>query len=187
MTLGGDWCQMVVYGDANLRLGNASATCAMKTCYQTRPSGVDGYFYVPNATTNFLRVEKLFNDPFIVGDQTHGASPYPEIANYPDSSVDKCDIRFVAKLFGKNEGNPGWDYMADIVPDKSIDMKDIRTAAKNFGNVSQYFNPPTIFPGSWRLHSTRHRALKQNCLTLMVSRLSRKAPQASTSRKTASE
>jgi hypothetical protein len=141
---------MVVYGDGNLVLSSQHAVCAMKTCYQTRPFGMDGYFYVPNATTNALKVENWFTDPYAVGDPTGNSTPYPQIAHYPDGSVDMTDVRFEAKLFGKNEGQPGWEYMADVIPDRTIDMKDIRTAAKNFGFNTVYedfFTDPNYLNG----------------------------------------
>jgi hypothetical protein len=47
----------------------SSNACAMKT-------KVDGYFYLPNVTTNLLKVEMLFSNSDIEGDQT-GNQTYP--------------------------------------------------------------------------------------------------------------
>lgn len=109
--------------------------CALKT------RTTDGYFYIPNKSivnATALRVEMVFNDSKIVGDQTGATSPYPAIAHYPDTDVDGLDLSFVASKFGKIEGDVGWDYMADVVPDGSIDGADISAVARNFGNVGSY-------------------------------------------------
>jgi len=105
--------------------------CAMKT-------RTDGYFYVPNVATDLLKIEMLFDNQNITGDQTGGTSPYSSIQNYPDGTVDMKDVRFVSEKFGLVEGQSGWDYMADLYPDRKIDMKDIRTASKNFGKSGTY-------------------------------------------------
>ena len=55
--------------------------CAMKT-------KTDGYFYVPNVAINLLKIEMLFDNQNITGDQTDGTSPYSTITAYPDGFVD---------------------------------------------------------------------------------------------------
>jgi len=100
----------------------------------------NGYFYVPNVATDLLKIEMLFDNQNITGDQTDGTSPYSSIQNYPDRKVDMKDLRFVCEIFGLLEGQSGWDYMADLYPDRKIDMKDIRTASKNFGKNGTYIN-----------------------------------------------
>lgn len=58
---------------------------------------------------------------------------------YPDGLVDMRDIAFVASKFGTEEGDPGWDPLADLtgpehlVPDGQVDMRDIAVVAKAFG------------------------------------------------------
>jgi hypothetical protein len=44
----------------------------------------DGCFYVPTVTTGLLKIEMLFDDSGIEGDQTGGTSPYESIKSYPD-------------------------------------------------------------------------------------------------------
>jgi hypothetical protein len=106
--------------------------CAMKT-------KTDGYFYVPNnASIGSLRIEELFNDSNIAGDQTGGISPYRSITRYPDGLVNTLDLSFVGSKNGLREGQAGWDYMADVVPDKVIDILDINVIGKNFGKSGTY-------------------------------------------------
>jgi len=108
--------------------------CAMKT-------RTDGYFYVPNVATDSVRIEMLFDNRNITGDQTGGTSPYSSIQNYPDGKVDMInDIKFISGKFGVNEGASGWDYMADVVPSRRIDIFDTRAAAINFGKSGTYIN-----------------------------------------------
>jgi hypothetical protein len=110
--------------------------CALKT-------KTDGYFYVPNpafVNVTVLRVEMVFNDSNLVGDQTGGPSPYPAIANYPDESVDGSDLIIVARSFGQPEGGARWNYMADVVPDRNIDGLDSIAVARNFGQPQYPFN-----------------------------------------------
>jgi hypothetical protein len=112
-----------------------SNACAMKT-------GVTGYFYKPNITTNLLKLEMLFDNQGLTGDQTGGTSPYPAVGNYPNGRVEGKDLGFVMGKFGSYEGRSDWDYMADIVPDKKIDGKDLEKVTGNFGNSGNY----TYFP-----------------------------------------
>ena len=89
----GVWSYMVVYGDGNIHLTPVNPLVAMKT-------KTDGRFYVPNATfvnTTFLKVEMLFDNANLTGDQTGGASPYPAIANYPGRQS-KRDGRFLREF-----------------------------------------------------------------------------------------
>jgi hypothetical protein len=107
------------------------ALCAMKT-------GTGGYFYVPNMETSLLKVEMMFSDSGLVGDQTGGTSPYSSIAWYPDGKIDGKDVFFIAKVYGKSEGEPGWDYMADVNGDGHCDGKDYYIVCKNFGGSGAY-------------------------------------------------
>jgi hypothetical protein len=128
----GNYYQMKVYGDGNLVLSNATIVCGMKTL-------ANGYFYVPNATISFLKVEFWYDGTLpapdcLVGDQYGATSPYPAIKEYPDQRVDGKDISFVAGKFGDDENMSGWDYMADVNADGVIDGKDIADVAIHFGN-----------------------------------------------------
>ena len=105
--------------------------CAMKT-------NTSGYFYIPNIATDLLKIEMLFDNQNITGDQTSGTSPYSSIGNYPNGLVDIRDISFIARKFGSEEGDSDWNYMADIVPDKQIDIRDISAANRNFGKDGTY-------------------------------------------------
>ena len=92
--------------DSNHTLKAYFGTPAMKT-------RTDGYFYVPNVATDLLKIEMLFNNLDIVGDQTGGTSPYSTITAYPDRIVDIEDVYQVALNFGKsgtyiNSTNPQW-------------------------------------------------------------------------------
>jgi hypothetical protein len=98
----------------------------------------DGIFYVPSIVSYPLKVEMLFNTAGLVGDQTGGTSPYSSINNYPDEYVGIDDIFFVAHHFGYEEGDSGWDYMADVIPDKYIGQDDINLVASHFGNSGTY-------------------------------------------------
>jgi len=110
--------------------------CALKT----KTDGVSWLFYVPNATfvnATALKVEMLFNESKMVGDQTgNNTHPYLEIANWPDWKVDAKDVAFVASKTsnGSKEGDPFWSYMADIWPDRKIDIRDVSAVSANFGN-----------------------------------------------------
>lgn len=114
--------------------------CALKT----KTDGVSWLFYVPNATfvnATALKVEMLFNDSKIIGDQTGNQThPYPEIANYPDGKVDAKDVAFVASKTsnGSKEGAPFWSYMADVWPSRKIDIRDLSAVSGNFGNRGNY-------------------------------------------------
>jgi len=85
----------------------APPTCAMKTKN-------DGYFYVPNVATDLLRIEMLFDNANLTGDQTGGTSPYSSISKWPDGHVNAKDAAFVGAAFGSQEGEANWNYMADI-------------------------------------------------------------------------
>ena len=124
------------YSNAYAYISGPFALCAMKTT-------TDGYFYVPNATyvnATSLRVEMLFTQSNITGDQTGAASPYPAIANYPDGKVSEADVTMVDDAFGSVEGGSNWNYMADILCLRAITMADLVTVLKNFGSTGSYSN-----------------------------------------------
>ncbi|RLI83298.1 hypothetical protein DRP04_01835 [Archaeoglobales archaeon] len=108
---------------------------------------VDGYFYVPTlgpflggetGPPRSLKVELLFDDEGLEGDQTGGESPYPELAHWPDSKVDVRDANFISSVYGTSEGDTDWDYMGDINADKKVDVKDQYIVQGNYGNVGTY-------------------------------------------------
>ena len=105
--------------------------CALKT-------RTDGYFYVPYVATDLLKIELLFDDSGIEGDQTGGTSPYSNIAEWPNGIVDMKDIYFVQLGFGKDEGYEGWNYMWDWIPDRRCDMKDVYGVILNYMNSGDY-------------------------------------------------
>lgn len=113
--------------------------CAMKTM-------ADGYFYVPEVTTNrLLKIEMLFDNSRLVGDQTGGTSPYSTIAAYPDGKVNINDVYLISKYFGKSEPYADVNaYMADVVPNRKIDINDVYAVNNNFGKTGTYI---TVFSG----------------------------------------
>jgi predicted membrane-bound dolichyl-phosphate-mannose-protein mannosyltransferase len=114
--------------------------CAMKT-------GVEGYFYMPNVTNNVLgivlKIELLFDDENLVGDQAGGVPPYPMSVVYPDGKVDSIDRQFIESYRGRNESGELWEYMADVVPDKIINDMDLLSANANFGKNGTYITDLT--------------------------------------------
>jgi hypothetical protein len=122
----------VEQGNTGFSIHNPIApACAMKT-------NTNGYFYVPSVATDLLKIEMLFNNSNLAGDQTGGTPPYSSIGNYPDGSVDMADVSFISDKYMCTEGSSGWDYMADVVPDKSIDMTDVSLAIDNFFKSGTY-------------------------------------------------
>ncbi len=107
------------------------AVCAMKTL-------TDGYFYIPNFDINALKIEFLFDDSDIEGDQTGGSSPYETISRWPDGIVDASDYQFVKVRVGQCEGSANWDYMADIKPDGVIDVVDYQIVRNNVPSAGNY-------------------------------------------------
>ncbi|MEM2386105.1 MAG: Ig-like domain-containing protein [Candidatus Bathyarchaeia archaeon] len=114
--------------------------CAMKT-------RVNGYFYVPKlgpflggatGPPASMKIELLFSDSGIEGDQTGGTSPYPQLTTWPDGRVDAKDLGFVSAKYGTVEGHANWDYMADIAADKVCDSKDNAIVNRNYGKVGSY-------------------------------------------------
>lgn len=132
--------QMKVYGDGDMHLSLSRPGAAMKT--KTR--GCPWLLYVPSSTvitTNFLKLEMLFDNQNLTGDQARSTSPYPAVENYPDGKVDGKDLGLVGGKFGSYEGRSDWDYMADIFPDRKIDGKDLGAVNENFGKNGTYIAP----------------------------------------------
>lgn len=138
--------QMKVYGNSNIHVSIAMPYCAMKT-------KSDGFFYIPNTITRFIKIDELFDGGNLTGDQTGGLPPYSSVSNWPDGKVDIRDISFINSKFGKHEGDNGWDYMADLYPDRKIDIRDVSSAAKSFGQVGSYIANLTGVTVAFRLSS----------------------------------
>jgi hypothetical protein len=98
----------------------------------------NGSFYVPNTGTDLLKVEMLFDNANLTGDQTGGTPLYSGISNWPDRYVNAKDSIFLGHAFGSKEGEANWNYMADIVPDKIISAKDSIKLGANFGRSGSY-------------------------------------------------
>jgi len=121
--------QMKVYGDGNMHIGNLCP--AMKT-------GTNGYFYKPDVASALLKIELLFDNQNITGDQTGGTPPYGAISNYPDTIVNVYDATFISSHAGESEGYYNWNYMADINPDRYIDLFDAIWVSRNSGKNGTY-------------------------------------------------
>jgi len=61
----------------------------------------------------------------------------------PDGKVDILDIATVAKVFGKQVYQWGYDYNADVIDDGKVDIMDIATVAKAYGTTQDdpKYNP----------------------------------------------
>jgi hypothetical protein len=105
--------------------------CGMKT-------GLDGRFYIPNVGESVLKIELLFDDENLVGDQAGGVAPSCMMITYPDGKVDETDVSFVKSHQGLVENVGGWNHMADIVPDKSINSMDLESVFNNYGKTGSY-------------------------------------------------
>jgi len=63
---------------------------------------------------------------------------------YPDGVIDMRDIAIVARAFGTEEGDPGWNPDADLtgpeylVPDGEVDMRDVALVARAFGTEALF-------------------------------------------------
>ena len=97
---------------------DSEAICAMKTM-------VDGYFYVPNVAIDFLKVEWLFDNQHLMGDQAGVNSPYDAIDYWPDGKVGCVDLSLLGSAWYTSEGDAGWEYMADINGDGIIGTSDL--------------------------------------------------------------
>jgi hypothetical protein len=115
---------------------------AMRTQYTGAGNPfVDGYFYVPNISAprnpKWVRVMSLFqldnNGLSFEGDQTGGSNDY--FTNVPDGKVDGKDGAIFSPIpLPTNEGDPKWDYMADINADTKITIDDKNIVSGNFGH-----------------------------------------------------
>jgi hypothetical protein len=125
---------------------------------------VSGYCYLPNPALNltlYLRIEEFYNDSKLVGDldsvvspaayqpgnvsftwQSHwmGKNPARE---YPDGRCSLTDVFDVFMAYGSAEGDPRWNYMADVSPDRVINLKDIFRVCVCYGHTGTYVWPYT--------------------------------------------
>jgi hypothetical protein len=112
--------------------------CAMK-------GKADGYICIPTVmNASELKVEFWNQTNNLSGDIRGCTSPYANLENWPDHTVDMKDIRYISQKYGISETDAGWTigcYLADCVPDHTIDIKDCRQASKNYGNLGTYGNP----------------------------------------------
>ena len=106
--------------------------CEMKT-------GLDGCFYLPRIGKNtILKIELLFDNEDLAGDQAGGAQQFPAMTAYPDGRVDSKDLAFINDCLNSVEGGRGWNYMADINPDGSINGMDLEAVLNNLGKTGTY-------------------------------------------------
>lgn len=95
----------------------------------------NGYFYWPNETVSYIKIESWFTNVSAVGDQVQanrtGYSFY-----FPDNKKDGKDIAMENLHFGDYEGSSTWNYMYDINADHKVDGKDIALASMHFGEGS---------------------------------------------------
>ena len=117
--------------DHTLKAYFAEPVCAMKT-------KINGTFYMPNIVTNLLKIELLFDNQNLTGDQTGGTSPYGTVANYPNAIINVFDSTVISGHVGESEGNPNWNYMADINPDRTINLFDAIWISRNAGKTGTY-------------------------------------------------
>jgi len=112
---------------------------------------VNGAMYVPNAgflgyNLKSLKIDFVFTEAGVEGDQTGGTSPYPLITTWVDGIVDIRDISLVSSYYGEIEGQTaGWDekaYAADVVPDRMVDIRDSSATSANYGNI---FDPNVVY------------------------------------------
>jgi hypothetical protein len=97
----------------------------------------NGTFYVPNVSASRLKIERLFSNSNLTGDQVGAQmSDYP--FQFPDGAVNGSDVSFVDNATGFSEGEGGWQYMADINADGTIDIYDLVPIAVNYGRSGTY-------------------------------------------------
>ncbi len=97
----------------------------------------DGVFYVPNVSASRLKIERLFSDSNLTGDQV-GTQISGYQFQFPDGTVNESDLSFVDSTFGLEEGQAGWNYMADISPNGRIDINDLTPIGINLGRSGSY-------------------------------------------------
>lgn len=97
----------------------------------------NGNFYVPNVSASRLKIERLFSNSNLTGDQVGAeVSGYP--FQFPDGTVNGSDSSFVYSTWGLTEGESGWQYMADINADGTVDLFDLAQISLNYGKSGTY-------------------------------------------------
>jgi hypothetical protein len=123
---------MVVYGDGNIHLKPVSPLFAMKT-------RMDGRFYKPNTSFQFVKVEEWFTNSSAEGDQVEkSVAGYPFW--FPDGIVNLADLVTVAHAYGTHEGDPHWNYQADIDADHYVGLSDLVYISKNYGQSGNWYS-----------------------------------------------
>jgi len=88
---------------------------------------------VINSTLNFTIHE--FNDGTVEHETINGTYRYKPVPGDLDLDgvVTIIDLAFAARAFGTNEGEPGWQDIADLNRDRTINILDLVIIARNFG------------------------------------------------------
>jgi len=112
----------------------------LKACFNkpAMKTTTEGYFYVPNAPISVLKVEMLFSDYGMEGDQAgKQVEGYP--FSFPDGTVGLADLTLISGSYGRSEGESGWQYMADIAPPyKIVGLTEVVSLARNYGKNGTY-------------------------------------------------
>jgi len=112
---------------------------------------INGNMYIPDAgflgyNLKSLKIDFVFTEAGVEGDQTGGTSPYPLITTWPEGKVDIRDVSLISQYYGEIEGQTAaWDekaYVADVVPDRKIDIRDSSVVSANYGNI---FDPNVVY------------------------------------------
>ncbi len=101
---------------------------------------IDGYFYKPAVTTYLFRINVLFDNINMTGDQA-GSQVNGYNFPFPDGHVNILDSSFIGSKFGLHEGDPGWDYMADVIidtPPHRINILDMVQVSLHYGANGSY-------------------------------------------------
>lgn len=113
---------------------------AVKKLVAAMKTEVDGYFYIPIIEPEIIKVVFLSDNSKLEGDQTGGKNEYDHV---PDGRVDIRDSTLLNAKYGLEEGDPGWEYMADIYADRKIDIYDVVKVSNNYGNRGDYITDLT--------------------------------------------
>jgi len=125
-----------------LKIGKVEAQALPdKVFLDAMKTGTNGSFYVPHISApmnpKWVRVMPLSTpNPNHVGDQTGTTNEYFNFV--PDGTCDLRDVRIVARASGSSEGDPTWNYLADIVPDGKIDANDTNAVSNCASSTGDY-------------------------------------------------
>jgi len=112
---------------------------------------LNGYFYIPDLEVNTLKVELLFDDPALEGDQVGESSPYTTITRWPDGIKNVLDLNFVSNSDWYGTGESYWienglyeAYLADVNADKVVNTLDLLQVSKEpYGVEGSYITDLT--------------------------------------------